>query len=76
LQLGHQRLSFNQGWQWLTGDSVGLLKQTQALLPLATSRSAMYSPLAWVIIGGLLSSLLLSRVVTPVLYSLLPPRGR
>jgi multidrug efflux pump subunit AcrB len=47
-----------------------------ALLPLATSRSAMYSPLAWVIIGGLLSSLLLSRVVTPVLYSLLPPRGR
>ncbi len=47
-----------------------------ALLPLATSRSAMYSPLAWVIIGGLLSSMLLSRVVTPVLYSLLPPRGR
>jgi multidrug efflux pump subunit AcrB len=47
-----------------------------ALMPLATSRSAMYSPLAWVIIGGLLSSLLLSRVVTPVLYSLLPPRGR
>jgi multidrug efflux pump subunit AcrB len=47
-----------------------------ALLPLATSRSPMYSPLAWVIIGGLLSSLLLSRVVTPVLYSLLPPRGR
>lgn len=30
----------------------------------------------WVIIGGLLSSLLLSRVVTPVLYSLLPPRAR
>ena len=47
-----------------------------ALLPLATSRSAMYSPLAWVILGGLLSSMLLSRVVTPVLYSLLPPRGR
>jgi multidrug efflux pump subunit AcrB len=26
-----------------------------------------------VIIGGLISSLLLSRLVTPVLYSLLPP---
>lgn len=30
-------------------------------------------PLAIVIIGGLLSSLLLSRLVTPVLYSLMPP---
>ena len=33
----------------------------------------MYSPLAVVIIGGLISSLLLSRLVTPVMYSLLPP---
>lgn len=47
-----------------------------ALMPLALSGSAMYAPLAWVIIGGLGSSLLLSRVVTPVLYALLPPRGR
>ena len=46
-----------------------------ALLPLATSGSAMYSPLAWVIIGGLVSSLVLSRVVTPVMYGLLPPKG-
>jgi multidrug efflux pump subunit AcrB len=35
--------------------------------------SGLYSPLAIVIIGGLISSLLLSRLVTPVLYSLMPP---
>lgn len=44
-----------------------------ALLPLALQGSGLYSPLAIVIIGGLISSLLLSRVVTPVLYSLIPP---
>jgi multidrug efflux pump subunit AcrB len=44
-----------------------------ALLPLAWQGSGLYSPLAVVIMGGLLSSLLLSRLVTPVLYSLLPP---
>ncbi|CAA9303113.1 MAG: RND multidrug efflux transporter; Acriflavin resistance protein [uncultured Gemmatimonadetes bacterium] len=43
------------------------------LLPLALEGSALYSPLAWVIIGGLLSSTLLARLVTPVLYKLLPP---
>jgi multidrug efflux pump subunit AcrB len=43
------------------------------LLPLAVQGSSLYSPLAIVIIGGLLSSLLLSRLVTPVLYKLLPP---
>jgi multidrug efflux pump subunit AcrB len=41
------------------------------LLPLALSGSGLYSPLAWVIIGGLVSSTLLSRVVTPVMYLLL-----
>ena len=44
-----------------------------ALLPLATQGSGLYSPLAIVIIGGLISSLLLSRLVTPVMYSLFPP---
>jgi len=44
-----------------------------ALLPLALQGSGLYSPLAIVIMGGLISSLLLSRVVTPVMYSLLPP---
>jgi multidrug efflux pump subunit AcrB len=44
-----------------------------ALLPLALQRSAFYSPLAIVIIGGSFSSLLLSRLVTPVLYRIFPP---
>ena len=43
------------------------------LLPLAVQGSSLYSPLAIVIIGGLVSSTLLSRLVTPVLYELLPP---
>jgi multidrug efflux pump subunit AcrB len=46
-----------------------------ALLPVALEGSGLYSPLAVVIIGGLVSSLLLSRLVTPVMYSLLPPPG-
>lgn len=44
------------------------------MLPLAISGSALYSPLAWVIIGGLISSTVLSRIVTPVMY-LLAVRG-
>ncbi len=43
------------------------------LLPLATQGSGLYSPLAIVIIGGLISSTLLARLVTPVMYKLLPP---
>jgi len=44
------------------------------LLPLALGGSALYSPLAWVIIGGLVSSTVLSRIITPVMY-LLAARG-
>jgi Cu/Ag efflux pump CusA len=36
--------------------------------------SGLYSPLAIVIIGGLLSSTLIGRLVTPVMYKMLPPR--
>jgi multidrug efflux pump subunit AcrB len=43
------------------------------LLPLAVQNAGMYSPMAWVIIGGLLSSTLIARVVTPVMYKLIPP---
>lgn len=43
------------------------------LMPLALESNPLYSPLAWVLIGGLISSTLLSRLVTPVLYKLLPP---
>jgi multidrug efflux pump subunit AcrB len=43
------------------------------LLPLALQNSSLYSPMAWVIIGGLISSTLLARLVTPVVYRLMPP---
>jgi multidrug efflux pump subunit AcrB len=38
------------------------------LIPLALERSGLYSPLAIAIIGGLVSSTVLSRIATPVLY--------
>jgi len=44
------------------------------LLPIALQGSGLYSPLAWVIIGGLVSSTLLARIVTPVMYKLLAPQ--
>ncbi|WP_448518153.1 efflux RND transporter permease subunit [Rhodoflexus sp.] len=44
------------------------------LTPLVLEFSPLYSPLALVLIGGLISSTLLSRLVTPVMYKLLPPR--
>ena len=43
------------------------------LLPLALQNSGLYSPMAWVIIGGLLTSTFLARLVTPVMYKLFPP---
>jgi multidrug efflux pump subunit AcrB len=43
------------------------------LLPLALQGQALYAPLAWVIIGGLVTSTLAGRIVTPVMYLLLPP---
>jgi CzcA family heavy metal efflux pump len=43
------------------------------LLPMALQNSGMYSPLAWVIIGGLISSTFVARIVTPVVYKLIPP---
>lgn len=44
------------------------------LLPIAWSSNPLISPLAIVMIGGLISSTLLSRVVTPVVYKLIPPK--
>jgi multidrug efflux pump subunit AcrB len=44
------------------------------LLPLAIGGGSLYAPLAWVIIGGLVSSTVLSRIITPVMY-LLAARG-
>ena len=44
------------------------------LLPIAWSSNPLISPLATVMIGGLISSTLLSRIVTPVIYKLIPPK--
>jgi multidrug efflux pump subunit AcrB len=44
------------------------------LVPIALNSNPLVSPLAWVLIGGLISSTILSRVVTPVMYKLIPPR--
>lgn len=43
------------------------------LLPIAVSTNPLIAPLAIVLIGGLISSTLLSRVVTPIVYKLIPP---
>jgi multidrug efflux pump subunit AcrB len=44
------------------------------LIPIAISINPLISPLAIVMIGGLISSTLLSRIVTPVVYKLIPPK--
>jgi len=44
------------------------------MTPLVLENSPLISPLAIVLIGGLISSTLLSRLVTPVLYNLIPPK--
>jgi len=44
------------------------------LMPIAWSSNPLISPLAIVMIGGLISSTLLSRIVTPVIYKLIPPK--
>lgn len=43
------------------------------LIPIAISTNPLISPLAIVLIGGLISSTLLSRIVTPIVYKLIPP---
>ena len=44
------------------------------LTPIAISNNPLVSPLALVLIGGLISSTLLSRIITPVIYKLIPPK--
>jgi multidrug efflux pump subunit AcrB len=43
------------------------------LIPLALNPNPLIAPLAIVLIGGLISSTILSRIVTPVMYKLIPP---
>jgi multidrug efflux pump subunit AcrB len=42
-----------------------------SMIPLIMEHSPLYSPLALIIVGGLISSLILTRIVTPVMYKLL-----
>ena len=44
------------------------------LIPLAMNPNPLIAPLAIVLIGGLISSTVLSRIVTPVMYKLIPPK--
>ncbi|SDH54475.1 efflux RND transporter permease subunit [Chitinophaga filiformis] len=44
------------------------------LIPIAISTNPLIAPLAIVLIGGLISSTLLSRIVTPIIYKLIPPK--
>ncbi len=44
------------------------------MIPLVWEQSPLFSPLAVVIIGGLISSTLLARIVTPAMYMLLTPK--
>ncbi len=46
------------------------------LTPLVFENSPLYSPLAMVIIGGLVSSTLVARIVTPPMYLLLAPKDK
>jgi multidrug efflux pump subunit AcrB len=46
------------------------------LTPLVLEKSPLYSPLAMVIIGGLISSTLIARIVTPPMYLLLAPKDK
>lgn len=44
------------------------------LIPIALTSNPLIAPLAIVLIGGLISSTLLSRIVTPIIYKLIPPK--
>jgi multidrug efflux pump subunit AcrB len=49
------------------------LTAIMGMVPLVLEKSPFYSPLAWVLIGGLISSTILTRLVTPVVYKLINP---
>jgi len=44
------------------------------LIPIALSSNPLIAPLAIVMIGGLISSTILSRIITPIVYKLMPPK--
>ena len=44
------------------------------MTPLLLEDSPLFSPIAMVLIGGLISSTLIARIVTPAMYLLLAPK--
>mgnify|MGYP001589196260 FL=1 len=46
------------------------------MTPLLLEDSPLFSPIAMVLIGGLISSTLIARIVTPSMYLLLAPKDR
>ena len=46
------------------------------MTPLLLENSPLFSPIAMVLIGGLISSTLIARIVTPAMYLLLAPKDR
>ena len=52
------------------------LTTISGLLPLTLTNSGLWSPLGWTIIGGMVSSTLLTLLVVPVLYRLLTPEAK
>jgi multidrug efflux pump subunit AcrB len=46
------------------------------MMPLLLEDSPLFSPIAMVLIGGLISSTLLARIVTPAMYLLLAPKDK
>ena len=61
---------------WLTCNTLAFTATIGGLLPLELEGSSLYSPLAWVIIGGLVASTVLARLVTPWSTACSPPRCR
>ncbi|PZP42025.1 MAG: multidrug transporter AcrB, partial [Pseudopedobacter saltans] len=78
-QLREQGMELNQaieeaGEQRFLPIILTTLTAIGGLLPIAWSSNPLISPLAIVMIGGLITSTLLSRIVTPVVYKLIPPK--
>ncbi|WP_395646740.1 efflux RND transporter permease subunit [Terricaulis sp.] len=46
------------------------------MIPLLLENSPLFSPIAMVLIGGLISSTLIARIVTPAMYLLLAPKDK
>ncbi|WP_163830890.1 efflux RND transporter permease subunit [Spartinivicinus ruber] len=66
--------AFEAGKTRLSPILLTTLTTVGGLLPLTLSGSSLWEPMGWTIIGGLLSSTILTLFVVPVLYVLLTPK--